>query len=222
MTATRMSDLSGRADAASAAGEPNPRGCPGNPTLSSVVRILQTCSPARGNGSPSAPWILLVCATGLVLGAGCGPIEAERPEARAPYIDPETVSPEQRVISVSDGTEGEELRLFAQAFDPNREDVLNAVWTTESETLGFPVPAELARLGTADNINGEEYYEYEPAEIDVTPCQIADAGEKETIWLYVADRGFQNVDENDITVRSGGHLVSQTWVLKLEDGACEQ
>jgi hypothetical protein len=190
--------------------------------LSIVVRILHYWNVARGTRTPSSGHsMILLGAVCLALGASCGPIESEPPEARAPYIDPDSVSPVQRLVSVGNGTEGEPVELSALVYDPNREDALNALWTTESDAIGLT--RELSRRGTAE-INGEEYHEYNPAELEVTPCEIAEAGEKETIWLHVADRSYRTDTPvgDEVSVRSGGHLVTGSWVLSLDTGACEQ
>lgn len=217
MTATRMSDrvrlraAGDRADGSRSARDTDP------PRYPAMVRILHVL---MGEASPNC-WILCAAILGLagygVVVAGCGPISADRPESRPPYIDPAEVNPAQRVIKIIDA-DPETVKFSVTALDPNREELLNSVWATESELLA---DSELSRTNRSE-LNGEQFFEYDPAAFELDPCRIAEGGENETIWLYIADRQFQSISptQGEIRVRSGGFIVSRSWVLSLSPSAC--
>jgi len=189
------------------------------PTFSVREAALYRSDPEVGQPPPggrAAGPIWALCGLyAFLASAACGPLETERSEARPPFLDPESARPAQRVVSV--GSADSEQQLSVTPFDPNREDSLNSIWTSESEVLD---EGELLRRGTTE-INGETFYEYETARVVIDACDVADGGDQETVWLHVADRGFgTRSPAGEVAVNPGGFLVTRSWVLTVEPATC--
>ena len=187
-----------------------------SPPLFCDIESFMACDVHDDNGWA---WRWIVLAAGLIGATACGPVEPEPPEPnRAPYIPPDRVRPDRRLVDVDTLNGGVVELEVTELLDPNDENQLFYAWIGDQRGI--------QRVGNVDSvdttrINGDSYHTFQAVNLRINPCDVVGTGTRhETIWLYVSDRRFEDVSNDRAVPRTGAFVVSRTWVLAYAPQIC--
>ena len=182
-----------------------------------MARPLHNLEPSMRNRAKAALVLVAVMFMNACLVAP--PIEPEPPDInKPPFVDPDRVQPELSVVTV---TTADEINVQAtELYDPNPEESLS--WVFLSEKSGVLRSSRSQPALDQEDLYLGIFYRFEGASYLFNPCNQDVRGEPtETIFLYVSDRPFQDITDNEVVVEEGAFLDAWGWVFQIPPGVCE-